>query len=84
MKRKPANGWTIEDAIKLCRGFGVRCMSPAGGAHYVIGHPSIDGLLTVPAKAPLKPLYVLLLVELLEAVIENKKWAKATGSPFAF
>ena len=80
MKRSPDREWPVEEVVGTCRSYGVRCVVPAGGSHYVLSHHLIDGLLTIPASRPLKLFQVMLLVDLLEAVIEGKKWYAATKS----
>ena len=84
MKRWPEKDWAVEAVVDTCRTYGVRCVVPAGGAHYVMSHHLVDGLLTIPARRPLKPFHVMLLVDLLEAVIEGKKWYAATKSSLSF
>ena len=84
MKRSPHEAWSIEDVLETCRAYGVRCVVPAGGAHYVVSHHLINGLLTIPATRPLKPLHILLLSDLLDAVIEGKKCYVATKSSLSF
>ena len=84
MKRSPDKAWTVEDVINVCQTYGVRCLSPARGSHYVLSHHLVDGLLTVPARRPLKPFHIMLLVELVEAVVEGKRWYAATKSSFSF
>ena len=80
MRRSPDGEWPVEDVVGTCRSYGVRCVVPEGGEHYVLSHHLIDGLLTIPANRPLKTFHVMLLVDLLEAVIEGKKWYAATKS----
>ena len=84
MKRSPDREWRVEEVVDTCRSYGVRCVVPAGRSHYVLSHHLIDGLLTIPASRPLKPFQVMLLVVLLEAVIEGKKWYAATKSSLSF
>jgi hypothetical protein len=84
MKRSPDREWPVEEVVDTCRSYGVRCVVPAGRSHYVLSHHLIDGLLTIPASRPLKPFQVMLLVDLLEAVIEGKKWYAATRSSLSF
>ena len=84
MKRQPQKEWTVEDVIDVCRIYGVRCLTPPKGSHYVLSHHLIDGLLTLPARRPLKPFHIMLFVELVEAVVESKKWYSATKSSFSF
>jgi hypothetical protein len=35
-----------------------------------VSHPKVEGLLTIPARRPIKPFYVMLLVQLVESVLE--------------
>lgn len=84
MKKAPQQDWPIADIVETCGAYGVRCVIPAGGSHFVLSHHLVDGLLTIPAERPLKPFYVMLLTEMLEAVIEGKKWYAATKSSFSF
>jgi hypothetical protein len=84
MKCSPHKDWTAEDVIDVCRNHGIRCLTPPRGAHFVLSHHLVDGLLTVPARRPLKPFHTMLLVELVEAVIEGKRWYAATKSSFSF
>lgn len=72
MKRNPKDDWTIDDVAQICRNFGVDCKSPAHGSHYVVSHPRAKGLLTVPFKRPIKPIYIILLVDLIECILEAK------------
>ena len=70
MKRNPRDGWTIHDVVFLCRAFVLICIPPANGSHYVVGRPRIKGLLTIPAHRPIKPVHVMLLVQLVERALE--------------
>jgi hypothetical protein len=83
MRRSPT-GWSQEELIPLCREAGVRCVIPNGGSHYILAHHLVDGFLTVPAARPLTPLHVLLASNLIEAVVEGKKWYEATTSSSTF
>lgn len=73
MKRNPRDGWTIDEIKSVCRSVGIHPFVPPGGQHVVLSHPWIDGLLTVPARRPVKPLYVQLVVDMVDAVEEMKK-----------
>ena len=73
MKRDPRAGWTLDDVASLCRGLGIRCTLPGmERSHCVVSHRKIDGSLTLPARRPIKPVYVMLLVELVESVLDLK------------
>lgn len=69
MRANPQNGWTISDIEALCREFDIICMSNrAGGSHYKITHASQHGILTIPFKRPIKPVYIRKLVDFVDAV----------------
>ena len=74
MKRNAHSGWTIEDIAFLCRGVGLVCKPPAIGSHYAIGHPRIEGLLTIPARRPIRPFYIMVFVELAERVMQIERF----------
>lgn len=69
MRADPKSGWTISDVGALCREFGVDCRpARGGGSHYGIGHPSQREKLTIPAKRPIKPIYIRDLVRFIDRV----------------
>jgi hypothetical protein len=68
MKQNPRGHWTIRDLVSLCRTFGLDCEPPVHGSHYTVSHRKIEGILTVPASRRLKPIYVMLFVQLIESV----------------
>jgi hypothetical protein len=57
MRRNPRDDWTIKDVERLCRENGLACTPPrGGGSHYkVSGHGTT---LTIPARRPIKPVYI--------------------------
>jgi hypothetical protein len=68
MRANPAGNWTIRDVEAVCREHGVRCMEPtAGGSHYKVSHPFQRDILTIPARRPLKAVYIRKLVRLIDA-----------------
>lgn len=72
MKRDPRGGWTIVDVTSLCQGLGIKIVLPRPEAsHCVLMHDKVDGLLTLPAHRPIKPLYIRLLVQLAESVLDR-------------
>lgn len=73
MKRSPRDGWNLEQLKLVCRGAGIHAFVPPRGRHVVFSHPWVEGLLTVPADRRIKPIYVQLVVELVEAVTAMKK-----------
>ena len=68
MRRNPAGDWTIKDVERLCREHGLTCTPPSGGSHDKVSHPRIRHILTVPARRPLKPVYIRKLTHMVEEV----------------
>ena len=66
MRANPRADWQISDVEKACREAGVACMKPANGSHYKIGNPKGGRRLTIPARRPIKPVYVTMLVQFLD------------------
>ncbi|OYW29444.1 MAG: hypothetical protein B7Z44_04730 [Caulobacter sp. 12-67-6] len=70
MSRNPVGDWRIADVEVVCRYFGLTCEPPSGGgSHYTISHPLVVGILTVPARRPIKPVYIKHLVAYLRQAI---------------
>ncbi|MBZ8133809.1 type II toxin-antitoxin system HicA family toxin [Afifella sp. IM 167] len=67
MKANPRADWTIADLQTLCDETGLTITSPGSGSHYKIHSPHLSGILTVPARRPIKPVYVRMLVALCES-----------------
>jgi hypothetical protein len=73
MKNNPYGDWTISDVEKLCREIGLSMSTPSGGSHYVITSNFCQGHQTVPARRPIKPIYIKHLVGLCEAHIRFRQ-----------
>jgi hypothetical protein len=59
MRQNPAGDWTIQDIERLCSGLGWRCLPPmGGGSPWKITAADEEAILTIPAKRPIKPVYV--------------------------
>ncbi|KMS55565.1 hypothetical protein [Sphingobium cupriresistens] len=57
--RNPAGDWTISDIQTLCDHLGWACLPPTGGgSHWKVAVPGSDTILTIPAKRPIKPVYI--------------------------
>lgn len=72
MRNNPRD-WRIEQLETIATQFGV-AIRKTGGSHVVFDHPKWIELLTVPAKRPIKPIYIkkfLALLETLELKDEN-------------
>lgn len=67
-KRDLRHDWAIDDVETVCRSFELDCHQPSKGSHCIVSHARIDGLLTVPATHPIKPIHIMLLVEMIESL----------------
>ena len=66
MRRNGHANWTIADVAAVCRSFGLEATPSAEGSYFVVSHPKVAGLLTIPAQRPIKPIYIKLLAQLIE------------------
>lgn len=64
MRANPKNDWRIDDVEAVCRTYGVTVDPPRGSSHYVLWHSSQRERLSIPARRPIKPVYIRQLVEL--------------------
>ena len=63
MKANPLD-WRIESLKSVADAFGLGYRQP-GGSHVIFRHPN-GGMLSVPARRPIKPVYVRKFVRLVE------------------
>lgn len=69
MRTNPRAGWAIRDVEAICAEFGVSCAPPrGGGSHFKVSHPRMREILTIPARRPIKPIYVKKLIAFIDAV----------------
>jgi len=69
MRAKPARDWKIADIDAVCRDFKIEFRANrSGGSHYKVSHVSQRQILTIPFKRPIKPIYIRMLVEFVDAV----------------
>ena len=68
MRNNPRD-WRIEDVEAVCAAFGVACTAPRKGSHYKVKHESQAEMLTVPARRPIKPVYIADLVGFIDAAV---------------
>ena len=65
--------WTMADIERLCRSHGLTATAPLRGSHYKIRHSSSAAVLTIPARRPIKPVYIRALVALVDLVVQQKE-----------
>ena len=70
MRANPRDDWRISDVQSVCAGFDVICAAPRRGSHYTVSHPGIVPILTIPARRPIKPVYIAALVEFIDSVLK--------------
>jgi hypothetical protein len=67
MRSNPLGDWTMADVQAVCRQVGLRCSPPTGGgSHWKVSHPAVRDILTIPARRPIKPVYIRRLVRMVE------------------
>jgi predicted RNA binding protein YcfA (HicA-like mRNA interferase family) len=71
MRRNPRD-WRIEDLEALAARFGLGVRKP-GGSHAIFFHEASGQQLSVPAKRPIKPIYVTALIALLDDIVKDEQ-----------
>ncbi len=66
MRANPRADWQISDVERACREAGIAMSRPSGGSHFTIGNPHGGRRLTIPARRPIKPVYIVMLVKFLD------------------
>lgn len=66
MRANPRGDWRMADVEALCREHGVACDPPRSGSHYKLSHPALPDHLTVPARRPIKPVYIHAVVDFVD------------------
>ena len=67
--RKSLIGWRIEDLQLVADGNHVAWRRPGrGGSHVIFSAPGVREIVSVPAKRPIKPIYIKLFLALIDAV----------------
>ena len=67
MRRNPAGDWQIRDVEALCREHGLLFRPGKGTSHAHAKHPRAREILTIPARRPIKPVYIRKLVRYIDA-----------------
>jgi hypothetical protein len=69
MEANPKGDWTIEDVRTICNAYGLAFTTPKRGSHCTITHETQPEILTIPARRPIKPIYIRHFVRLVRRVI---------------
>ena len=67
MRRNPKADWRIEQLDTVARAYEVHVRS-GHGSHVIFEHPKIVRALSVPARRPIKPVYVRRFVAMIEDI----------------
>jgi hypothetical protein len=69
--RRNQSGWRIEDLQELAEEHGVEWRRPGrGGSHVIFGASGVREIVSVPAKRPIKPVYIKHFLALIDAARE--------------
>jgi hypothetical protein len=71
MRANPQADWTIADIERLCRLCGLQITAPRRGSHYKVRDPG-GTTLTIPARRPIRAVYIRALVALADRFREGK------------
>ena len=71
MRRNAAADWNIRDVETICREYGL-LLRTGKGSHFHAKHPAAREILTIPARRPIKPVYIRKLVRYIETYGENR------------
>jgi hypothetical protein len=72
MRRNPAADWHIRDVEAVCREHGLLFRPGKGTSHCHAKHPTAREILTIPARRPIKPVYIRKLVRYIESYGASK------------
>jgi hypothetical protein len=71
--RRNQKGWRIEELQTIACGNGVDWRRPGrGGSHVIFSVVGVREIVSVPAKRPIKPIYIKQLLALIDAAVEVK------------
>ena len=63
MARNPKADWSINDIQTVCLDNELTCRPPSGGgSHWKVSSPYLDEILMIPARRPIKAVYIKLFV----------------------
>jgi hypothetical protein len=72
MRRNPSDDWTIQDIERVCNGLGWRCLPPSGGgSHWKVTASHGDAILTIPARRPIKAIYIRKLLAMMDRRVDG-------------
>ena len=70
MRNNPRD-WRIDEVKSIAARLGLSCRNE-GGSHHVFSYPGVDEDVCIPARRPIKPIYIRLFVALCDKVRESQ------------
>lgn len=67
MRNNPRD-WRMDDLLTVAKRYGLD-VRQSKGSHVTFSHPEVEQHLSIPAKTPIKPIYVESFVEFIDLVI---------------
>ena len=67
MRANPRGDWRIDELETVARAVGANARKP-GGSHVIFEHAKVAEALSVPARRPIKPIYIRRFVAWVEAI----------------
>ena len=67
MRGNPKADWKIGDIESVCARHGLNFSNPTRGSHYKVSSPKLQGNLPIPARRPIKTIYIKKFVALVDA-----------------
>lgn len=72
--RQSATGWRIEELVEVAEKNGLDWRRPGrGGSHVIFSAPGVRNIVSVPARRPIKPIYIKYFLILIDAAAEVTK-----------
>lgn len=67
MRANPRADWTIADIKQAAQQLGLRFKKPTRGSHFKVSSNLLQGILPIPARRPIRAVYIKQFVSLAEA-----------------
>jgi predicted RNA binding protein YcfA (HicA-like mRNA interferase family) len=67
MRANPRADWKIADVEVVAKSLNM-AIRKSGGSHVVFSHTAVATRLTVPSRRPIKPIYIVKFVELVDKI----------------
>ncbi len=69
MRDNPRDDWTIDNLQTVANSIeGLAMNAPKRGSHYTVSHPDLPEILTIPARRPVKSVYVKKFVSMIDSI----------------